>query len=75
MKPQIDPKALSGGSNGAEGDRTLNLCIANTALSQIELRPRRGHCAGQGAWGQTMDTVGGWFSVLVSVGGYRELAN
>ena len=25
---------------GAEGDRTLNLCIANAALSQLSYRPR-----------------------------------
>jgi hypothetical protein len=26
--------------SGAEGDRTLNLCIANAALSQLSYRPK-----------------------------------
>ncbi len=33
-------KAVSG-ANGAEGDRTLNLCIANAALSQLSYGPNR----------------------------------
>ncbi len=30
---------LPGISGGAEGDRTLDLCIANAALSQLSYRP------------------------------------
>ena len=43
---------------GAEGDRTLDLCIANAALSQLSYRPTRTACAGlvrrEGANGTVM---------------------
>ena len=37
-------------SNGAEGSRTLDLCIANAALSQLSYRPklRRGSACRNG---------------------------
>lgn len=39
VSPEGFGKSLQNASNGAEGDRTPNLCIANTALSQLSYGP------------------------------------
>ena len=41
INPQIEQEDQRAVVSGAEGDRTLNLCIANAALSQLSYRPNR----------------------------------
>ena len=40
-RPSVPDSLKSKTLNGAEGDRTLNLRIANAALSQLSYRPNR----------------------------------
>ena len=39
MRRSCETEVLGWRSGGAEGDRTLDLCIANAALSQLSYRP------------------------------------
>src|SRR4051812_9160596 len=51
------PEGIKRGS-GAEGNRTLDLCSAIAALSQLSYRPRNGHCAERGRAGKGRKGLG-----------------
>ncbi len=48
QKQPADNECQRAARSGAEGSRTLDLCIANAALSQLSYRPS---CAAVAAWG------------------------